>query len=109
MAARTGKDEGQKSPGTRPSGKDTVLAQIDPELKARAEDILAELGLDAGEAVRLFYRQVVLTRGLPFALRLPADEVAPGALTSRTIRDALDGKDVIRVESVDELFERAGI
>ena len=91
------------------AARGAIHAQVDPELKAEAESILAELGLDSGEAIRLLYRQVVLTRGLPFALKLPPGDFVPNASTQEAIREAISGENLIRVAGVEELFERAGI
>jgi DNA-damage-inducible protein J len=48
-----------------------IRARIRPELKDEAEAILAELGLNPTQAITLFYEQVRLQRGLPFAVELP--------------------------------------
>ncbi len=55
----------------------TIRARMDPQLKEAAEDILHELGLSTTQALTLFYQQICLTKGLPFAVQLP-DE-SPGA------------------------------
>ena len=47
-----------------------LTARMEPELKADAEGILSALGIPAGSAITLFYRQIVLHRGLPFAVTL---------------------------------------
>ena len=47
-----------------------IHARIELDLKKEAENILAELGMSSAEAIRLFYRQICLTRGLPFDLKL---------------------------------------
>ncbi len=49
----------------------TIRARVEPALKEQAERILSELGLNATEAITLFYRQVALHKGLPFIVRLP--------------------------------------
>ena len=54
----------------------TLNARIDPELKREAEAVFAELHLSATDAIRLFYRQVSLRRGLPFDLCVPNPETA---------------------------------
>lgn len=48
-----------------------IRTRVEPELKKDAEDVLAEVGLSPTEAIRLFYRQVSLHRGLPFEVRVP--------------------------------------
>ncbi len=49
-----------------------LYARIEPDLKEQAETILSALGISASNAITMFYRQVVLQRGLPFDVRLPA-------------------------------------
>ena len=48
-----------------------IRARIDPVLKAQAETILGTLGLNASDAIRLFYTQITLTDGLPFPVKIP--------------------------------------
>ncbi len=74
-----------------------------PALKTDAEAILAQLGLNASEAIRLFYKQVTLSGGLPFSVTIP------NATTRKTLRDADRGKNLERHGSVDELFKKLGV
>ena len=65
-----------------------VYARIDTDLKEHAESILSQLGITPSCAIQMLYSQIVLTRGLPFDLHLPAPQpVAVGAL-SRAELDA---------------------
>ena len=48
-----------------------VYARIDSVLKENAESILHKLGISPSSAIKMFYSQIVLTRGLPFDLNLP--------------------------------------
>ena len=50
-----------------------VFARVEPELKEQAEDVLNQIGLPMSNAITLFLRQVVLKRGVPFPLTLPAN------------------------------------
>lgn len=55
--------------------KESVLQiRIDTSLKDAAESLYREMGTTFSEAVRIFARQSVLLRGMPFALRAPAPE-----------------------------------
>jgi len=47
-----------------------VSARIDPLLKKSAEEIFRDLGLTTSQAITLFYRQVEINEGLPFAVKL---------------------------------------
>lgn len=49
-----------------------LYARIEPELKEQAETILSALGIPASNAITMFYRQVVLQKGLPFDVKLPS-------------------------------------
>ena len=48
-----------------------IRARMEPDLKRDAEDVLAEVGLSPTEAIRIFYKQVALHKGLPFDVRVP--------------------------------------
>ena len=49
-----------------------LYARIEPDIKEQAESILAALGIPASNAINMFYKQIILQRGLPFEIRLPA-------------------------------------
>lgn len=49
----------------------SVYARIDPDLKEQAEAILAALGIPTSNAIDMFFKQIVLKKGLPFEVRLP--------------------------------------
>lgn len=76
-----------------------IRARIDPDLKLKAETILGNLGLNASDAIRLFYTQITLMDGLPFPVKVP------NARTRKAIRDADAGKNLTHYGSVDEMFE----
>lgn len=65
----------------------SVSVRMDTSLKENAEQILGELGLSASGAVQMFYRQIVLHRGLPFELTLP--QAKPTAIGGMS-REELD-------------------
>lgn len=49
-----------------------LYARIEPEVKEQAESILAALGVPASNAINMFYKQIILHRGIPFDVTLPA-------------------------------------
>ena len=51
-----------------------LYARIEPDVKEQAENILAMLGIPASNAINMFYKQIILQRGLPFELRLPTEK-----------------------------------
>ncbi len=80
--------------------KQQVNVRIDAAAKIAAEAVFAELGLRPSDAVNLFYRQVALQRGLPFALKIPNSE------TLATFANTDQGQELQEYESVDAFFKR---
>ena len=50
-----------------------LQVRIDNSVRAQAEEIFHNLGLDMSSAVRLFLNRVILEQGLPFRMSLPSD------------------------------------
>lgn len=75
-----------------------INTRIEPELKQKAENILHQIGLTSAEAIRLFYKQVCLRKGLPFEVKIP------NKATLKAMQDADRGK-THKAASVDELFD----
>lgn len=48
-----------------------LYARIEPEVKEQAESILSALGIPASNAINMFYKQIILQRGLPFEVKIP--------------------------------------
>ena len=52
-----------------------LYARIEPEVKEQAESILSSLGIPVSNAINMFYKQIILQGGIPFALKLPKNPV----------------------------------
>jgi len=97
-----------KTTRSKPRGRQTsslssvIRARIDPDLKARAEQVLDSIGLKPSEAIRLFYAQIDLTHGIPFPVKIPNAE------TIAAMQDAETGH-VTRHANPAELFDKLGI
>ncbi len=104
-AGKTAVKAGKAGAGAIPKAAATgmIHARIAQSLKVKVEKILAELGLNSSDAIRLFYSQVALRKGLPFEVRIP------NAATAKALRDIDAGRDVTRYGSAEELFEDLGI
>lgn len=74
-----------------------VKARIEPSLKNETETILKELGLSTTEAIRMFFNQVRLQKGLPFEVRIPSEE-------SRMAIEELEAGKGNKVNRVEDLF-----
>ena len=49
-----------------------LYARIEPDVKEKAESILSTLGIPASSAINMFYKQIILQRGLPFDVKIPS-------------------------------------
>lgn len=87
-----------------------LYARIEPSLKEQAETILAALGIPASNAITMFYKQIILQRGIPFEMKLPAEKpVDMSALTQEELNAVLQkGYDDVlagRTKSADQVFD----
>ena len=53
-----------------------LYARIEPDVKEQAESILSTLGIPASNAINMFYKQIILNRGLPFEVKIPTTSPA---------------------------------
>lgn len=81
----------------------TVRARIQPKLKEHAETIFHRLGMNATQAITLFYKQVELRDGLPFQVAIPSP------VTKRTFDSTDEGRDLVVCEDADDMFRKLGI
>ena len=51
-----------------------LYIRVEPEVKESAENILSQLGIPMSNAVGMFLKQVILRRGIPFDVTLPAPQ-----------------------------------
>lgn len=49
-----------------------LYARIEPDVKEQAESILSALGIPASNAINMFYKQIILHRGIPFEVKIPS-------------------------------------
>ncbi len=76
---------------------EVIHARVAPNLKHSVEAVLRRVGLSTTDAVSLFFHQIVLNNGLPFAVKVPNKE------TRQAIKDAREGKNMKSYASVDEM------
>ena len=60
-----------------------IYARIEPDIKKQAEDILSSLGVSASSAINMFYKQIILKKGIPFDITLNAAKPADISLLSQ--------------------------
>ena len=61
-----------------------VLARVEPDVKEKAEDILSQLGIPASVLINMLYKQIIMTRGIPFSLSLHKEPIARDEMSEDT-------------------------
>ena len=82
---------------------ETIRARVEPKLKAEAEGILESLGMNPSDAIRVFYKQVVLRKGLPFEVLIP------NAQTRRAMEDVNRRRGLNRYKDAKDLARKLGV
>ena len=59
-----------------------VLARVEPEVKEQAEAILSKLGIPASVAINALYKQIIMTKSIPFSLSLPREPLTLDSMTT---------------------------
>jgi DNA-damage-inducible protein J len=80
-----------------------IRARIEPQLKHDAEEILEQLGLNQTEAIRIFYKQIVINKGLPFEVKIPNNT------TKKAIYEAEHNKNIVECSDEDDLFSKLNL
>ena len=80
-----------------------VRARLEPGLKRHAETVFHRLGLNATQAITIFYKQVEIRGGLPFNVAIPAEK------TVKTFQLTDEGRDLIVCKDADDMFNKLGI
>ena len=97
----------QKQKTKKTTGKISVIqTRVDPALREKTDTILNKLGLSTSDAIRMFLEQVILHRGLPFEIKLPALSREPAYATS-VWDDKTELKFQNTLNSIDKKYGKA--
>ena len=86
-----------------------VNVRIQENIKQQAEQILETIGISRATAIDLFYRQIILNKGIPFSLTIPNSLPAQDDMSEKTF-NALMAKgydQAVQGDSypIDDVFE----
>lgn len=79
-----------------------VKARIEPDLKTQGEAILSAIGINTTDAITMFFRQVVMQRGLPFDAKIPTAETIAAV---EELRDPATREKLKSFNSVEALMK----
>ena len=80
-----------------------VRARIELSTRETVKTILNMLDISESEAIRSFYRQIILHRGIPFELKIPNAE------TKKAIKNSIENKECEIFSNEEDLFDDLGI
>ncbi|MCL2343559.1 MAG: type II toxin-antitoxin system RelB/DinJ family antitoxin [Firmicutes bacterium] len=90
--------------------------RMDSEIKAQAQAIFAQFGLDMTTAINMFLRQAIRERGIPFDLRLEQDSRTTAEMKADILQkvaeaeaDFAAGREMDAYESLRQVREKHGI
>ena len=66
-----------------------VLARVEPDVKEQAETILAKLGVPASTVINMLYKQIIMTRSIPFSLSVPTAPLARDEMDTATFNSMM--------------------
>ena len=82
--------------------KVSTSISIDADVKAKAQELFAELGMDLSTAINVFLRQSIYEHSIPFAVR----REAPNETTLKAMDDAENDEQMYGpFDSVAEMME----
>lgn len=84
--------------------------RIRPEVKDGAENILKKLGIPPSSAIDMFYRQIIMNKGLPFEVKIPSKSLIDiSEISTEELNSLLDeGFESIekgQYQNVDDAFK----
>lgn len=68
----------------------TILARVEPEVKEQAEEILSKLGIPASVVINMLYKQIIMTKSIPFPLALPKEPIALDSLNKEEFTSIME-------------------
>ena len=67
-----------------------VLARVEPEVKEQAESIMSKLGLPASVVINALYKQIIMTKSIPFSLSLPKELATLDSMTTEEFNSIME-------------------
>ena len=82
--------------------KARVEVRVDLKLKSEVISVLRKLNMSESEAIRVYFRQIALTKGIPFEIKIPNKE------TLKALDEVKSGK-LREFNNFDEYLKDIGV
>lgn len=91
-----------------------VMARVAPDVKAQAESIMEQLGIPASVVINSLYKQIIMTKSIPFSLSIPREPIALDkmdeesfyAMMEKGYEQAMNGETTSVEEAFNEIRKR---
>lgn len=78
---------------------------MEPDLKEKAEAILSMLGISSSSAINMFYKQIILQKGLPFEVKIPDTNLIDySTLSSQELEKGYNEIKENKVKGMNDVF-----
>lgn len=67
-----------------------VLARVEPEVKEQAENIMDKLGVPASVVINMLYKQIIMTKSIPFSLSIPKKPISRDEMSEKEFYDIIE-------------------
>lgn len=67
-----------------------VPARVEPEVKEQAESIMSKLGLPAYVVINALYKQIIMTKSIPFSLSLSKEPVTLDSMATEEFNSIME-------------------
>ena len=82
--------------------KARVEVRVDLKLKSEVISVLKKLNMSESEAIRVYFRQIALTKGIPFEIKIPNKE------TLKALDEVKNGK-LREFNNFDDYLDNIGV
>ena len=94
-----------------------VLARVEPDVKEKAEAIMAQLGVPASVVINMLYKQIIMTKSIPFSLSIPAEPIARDEMSQKQFDEMMSighaqakkGESIPAEDAFKSLLEEVGL
>ena len=67
-----------------------VVARVAPDVKTQAEAIMDQLGIPASVVINSLYKQIIMTKSIPFSLSIPKEPLAIDEMDNQTFNAMME-------------------
>ena len=67
-----------------------VMARVAPDVKSQAEAIMEQLGIPVSVVIYSLYKQIIMTKSIPFSLSIPRVPMTLDEMDEQTFNAMLD-------------------